>query len=119
MRGFEVSEGDLVIINNELSMVVDKELKAQTIQSVTSTNKGEWLFDEEEGINFDNIFSKQPEEVKKEIVRNEIEQGVSQVDDTLNIDDFECTFDKNTRILSVTYTAIGTDGEEMAISTEY
>lgn len=114
-----MSNGDLVITNNELSMVANKELKAQTIQSVTSTNKGEWLFDEDEGINFDNVFSKQPEEVKKEIMRSEIEQGALQVDDTLNIDNFECSFDKNTRVLSVNYTAIGADGEEMAISTEY
>lgn len=59
MKGFEMVDGDLVITNNELSMVADTALKVQTIQSVLSTNKGEWIFDPDEGINFRNILGKQ------------------------------------------------------------
>lgn len=56
MRGFELTDGDLKIVNNEISMVEDSELKAQTIQQVISTNKGEWLFDKDEGIDFGSIY---------------------------------------------------------------
>ena len=56
MKGFKLSDGDLVITNDEISLIEDSELKAQTIKQVISTNKGEWLFDTEEGIDFDNIF---------------------------------------------------------------
>lgn len=55
MIGLKISNGDLVITNNEIELVEGKELKSQTIQSVLSTNKGEWLFDTEEGIDFQNI----------------------------------------------------------------
>lgn len=59
MKGFMLSDGDLVITNNEIVMTQGNELISQTIQCVLSTNKGEWIFDEEEGIDFDNIFGKQ------------------------------------------------------------
>lgn len=65
MKGFVIKDGDLVISDNlvvnkkEIEMVSGNELTAQTIQSVLSTNKGEWIFDENEGINFANILGKQ------------------------------------------------------------
>lgn len=59
MIGLKLKDGDLVISNNEIEQVEGDELTVQTIQQVLSTNKGEWLFDAEEGINFDNILGKQ------------------------------------------------------------
>ena len=56
MKGFKITDGDLEFTNGEISMVEDSELKAQTIKQVISTNKGEWLFDKDEGINFRSIF---------------------------------------------------------------
>lgn len=58
MTGFKLNDGDLVITNNEIELVEGDELTVQTIQQVLSTNKGEWIFDTEEGINFDNILGK-------------------------------------------------------------
>ena len=58
MIGLKLNDGDLVITNNEIELVEGDELTVQTIQQVLSTNKGEWIFDSEEGINFDNIFGK-------------------------------------------------------------
>lgn len=58
MIGFKLNDGDLVITNDEIELIEGDELTVQTIQQVLSTNKGEWIFDTEEGINFDNIFGK-------------------------------------------------------------
>lgn len=55
MIGLKIRNGDLVITNNEIELVEGNELTRQTIQSVLSTNKGEWKFDTEEGIDFYNI----------------------------------------------------------------
>lgn len=55
MIGLKIRDGDLVITNNEIELVEGNELTKQTIQSVLSTNKGEWKFDTEEGISFYNI----------------------------------------------------------------
>lgn len=65
MKGFMLKDGDIVITENlqiqkkEIEMVSGNELTAQTIQSVLSTNAGEWIFDTDEGINFRNILGKQ------------------------------------------------------------
>lgn len=58
MTGFQLKNGDVVIENNEIQMVSDAELIRQTVETVLNTNKGEWFFDEDEGINFDNILGK-------------------------------------------------------------
>ena len=59
MKGFMLANGDLSISNGEIDMVEGAELTAQTIGSVLSTNKGEWIFNVEEGVNFDVIFGRQ------------------------------------------------------------
>lgn len=58
MRGFKLSDGDLAIGGREIEFVTGTELTAQTIQYVLSTNKGEWAFNIDEGINFDNVLGK-------------------------------------------------------------
>lgn len=68
MTGFRLNNGDLVITNGEIELVENSELKAQTIQQVLSTNKGEWLFDTEEGIDFDVILGKH--RTKKETAKD-------------------------------------------------
>lgn len=118
MKGFETKDGDLLIVNNEVSMVEGKELTAQTIQSVLSTNKGEWLFDPDEGIEFSNILG-QRSNLDENIVRNEIEQGVEQVDSALTIDEFHCEFDARTRGLAVAFTATTEDDESISATVQY
>lgn len=58
MTGFELENGDLKIVGNEISMIHGTALTVQTIQSVLSTNNGEWIFDADEGIDFNVIFDK-------------------------------------------------------------
>ena len=59
MTGFMLKNGDLSITNHEIDMIEDDELTIQTIQFVLSTNKGEWMFDTDEGIDFSGILGKQ------------------------------------------------------------
>ncbi len=64
MTGFMLKNGDLSITNGEIDMVENDELTIQTIQSVLSTNKGEWMFNADEGIDFDTILGKQRIKIK-------------------------------------------------------
>lgn len=76
MAGFKLKDGDLIITNNEIELVEGDELTVQTIQCVLSTNKGEWIFDTDEGIEFDNILGKhriKTNTVKDVMYRQEIE----------------------------------------------
>lgn len=100
MKGFKVnSDGDL-IIDNDIEMTNDMDLIRQTIQTVLGTNKGEWFFNVDEGINFDNILTKKPD---YDVIRNEIAQGVKQVDSYYELLEFNYHLDKNTRKLCIDF----------------
>lgn len=99
--------GDVVISNNEIQMVSGDELIRQTLKSVLSTNKGEWFLNEGEGIQFKNIFVKNPLE---EEIKSEIFDGLLQIDDTFVLEFFEMNLDAVERLLTVKFTASNADG---------
>lgn len=117
MFGLKTKDGDLVITNHEIEQTEDKELKAQTIQSVLSTNKGEWLFDEDEGIEFDKILGQKT--IDENVIRSEIEQGIEQVDESMTIEEFECEYDKETRTQKVRFTAKNSNNESAEVNVEW
>ena len=118
MIGFALNDkGDISIENNQIQMINDAELTRQTIQSIISTNKGEWPLNDEEGITYDNILGKHTDD--EEAVQDEIEQGIQQVDENLSITDFNFDFDSNTRKLKINFKAENENGEEIYVENEY
>ena len=53
------------------------------------------------------------------VIRNEIEQGIAQVDSTLTISDFACVFDKESRKLKVGFTARKPNDETVEVNVAY
>lgn len=53
-----------------------------------------------------------------QLLKGEIQSGISQIDDTLSIKTFNCNYDKAKRTLSINFTASNADGESVEISTE-
>ena len=115
MIGFKQKDGDLEISNGEVLVVNENDLKVQTIQSVLSTNKGEWMFDEDEGIYFYDILGKS--KIDEDVIKSEIEQGIEQVDDSLRIESFSC--DKIGRTLKVSFVARTAEGDEISSDVEW
>lgn len=59
MKGFALDErGDLIIENGVIQMVHGTDLTTQTLKSVLSTQKGEWFFNQDEGIEINEILGK-------------------------------------------------------------
>lgn len=111
MKGFALdNDGDVIIENNKIKMVNGKELIKQTVQTVIGTNKGEWFLNIDEGIDFNNLLGKKKED---EIIRNEILQGLQQVDSSFVLDSFNCDFDRKNRKLTVSFKARNSSGEEV------
>lgn len=109
MKGFQLDEhGDVLIENNEISIVVGDDLLRQKVWEVLQTNLGEWFFDWDQGINFDNLLGKGTNE---DLVRYEIESGLAQVDETLKITEFTYTADRTTRTAHVFFRAQNEAGE--------
>lgn len=103
IKGFALdNNGDILIANNEIQMVDGDELIRQTVERILKTNKGEWVFDWDEGIDFSNVLGKN---ITEDMVRSEIENGLAQVDESLNISDFVMTVNRSTRQMTVKFTA--------------
>lgn len=109
MKGFALDKnGDLLIENNQIQMINGNELVRQTVERVLQTNKNEWFLNTDEGITFSNILGKKKSD---DIIRNEIEQGLSQVDGSFFIDSFSCDYDTNKRKLTVNFVAKNDNGD--------
>lgn len=106
MKGFKLdSKGDVIFENGDIAFASDNELKAQTIRTVIGTNKGEWPLNKNEGINFDYVLGKG---ITDDMIMTQIIDGMRQVDETLYLDNFKCTEDKNSRKKTVIFSASDT-----------
>lgn len=115
MYGFKLDQnGDVVIRNGRIETVSDDELMRQTVQTVIGTNLGEWFLNEEEGINFRNLLTKNPD---MDIVRDEVMSGLIQVDETFIITSFEAHIEG--RKLYVSFKAVNEEGSEVEGGYEY
>lgn len=110
MFGFALDEsGDVLIENNEISISVGDSLLQQKVLSVLRTKRGEWFFDVEQGVDFDNLLGKG---VGEELARYEIERALAQVDSTFSITEFTYEVDKEKRKAIVSFKAQNESGEE-------
>ena len=102
-RGFKLDDtGDIIVSKTgKITFTSGKDLKRQTIETVLQTNRGEWFLNPDEGINFRAILGKN---VKEEIVRDEVQQGIRQVQEDLNITSFSMELDEK-RHLKVEFEA--------------
>lgn len=116
MKALAIGEdGDLIIENNKFKMVDGEELTRQKTQEIIGTNKGEWFLDWEQGINFDNLLGKG---VTDDDVRNEIEDGLRQVDENLSLSTFTREVEK--RKSTINFTAVNKkNNEEISVTKDY
>jgi hypothetical protein len=103
--------GDIVIRNNDIQLISDKNLTIQKIRMILGTNKGEWLFNENEGINFGVMLVKNPNEDQ---ILDTVLDGLRQVDETFNITAY--SFKTIQRRLLLTFTATNENGEEISLT---
>lgn len=112
MKGFALnSNGDVIIENNKIKMVDGAELIRQTVLTVLGTNKNEWFLNIDEGIDFSNLLGKKKDD---EIIRNEIIQGLQQVDSSFVLETFNCDFDRKNRKLTISFKAKNSAGETVS-----
>lgn len=89
LRGFKIKDGDIVIKNGDICFSEGMDLIRQTVESVIGTNKGEWFLNADEGINFKNILIKNPD---NDIIRNELINGLRQIDESFILIDYKISF---------------------------
>lgn len=111
MKGFALdANGDVLIENNEISIVTGDKLLQQKVWAILRTNLKEWFFDWSQGIDYNNLLGKGKNE---ELARYEVERGLSQVDETFTITDFKYEVDTQQRKAKVTFKAVNKEGKEV------
>ena len=118
MKTFKLDRyGDVVINNNKIELVHDVEMVMQTIRQVLNTNLGEWAKDENEGIDFQVILTKNP---NYDLIMDTINTAVQQVADSLNIeletDDFNFNTVGRQLYIDLTITMNGTESTSMQLT---
>lgn len=112
MKAFKLdSSGDVVINDNKIEYVSGVELVAQTLRQVLNTNLGEWFGNEDEGIDFSVILTKNP---NYELIQDTIDTAVQYVADMLDVELEADNYSYSTegRQLTVTMDITYTDGDE-------
>ena len=82
---------DLLIEDNEITMVSGDSLFVQRLQAVWSTNKGEWSLDKQEGIDRYVILTKNYDE---DSIREELEAALLLLNPDARIEEFSLEVDK-------------------------
>lgn len=107
MKSFSTRNGD-VIVGKTIEIVEGSELLRQKVERVINTNKGEWSYDAEEGIELGVLLCKNP---KEDEIRATVEEALSRIDDTLVVTDFSVSMVG--RIAAISFHAKNTDGAEV------
>lgn len=103
MKDFLLDEkGDIVISKNDISVVEAQKEIAQQISQILKSNNGEWVFNENYGINFHNLLVKT---IDDEIIIDEINKGLAQCSGDVSLDTIDIKVDRQTRKLSVSFHA--------------
>lgn len=107
MKDLKVDEsGDLVLgtESGDLQYVDADELIRQKVRLILGTNKAEWGFNKDEGVDFFTLLAK---EVDEQQIYNTILDGLRQVDEDLAIDEMSIEAGKASRELSIKFRASG------------
>lgn len=115
MKTFKLDiNGDVVITDNKIELVEGIELIVQTLRQVLSTNLGEWFGDEEEGIDFYAILTKNPNYA---LVQDTINTAVQKVADGLGVEleTDEFVFETLNRNLYITFTLTLNNAESASV----
>ena len=113
MKSLLLSEdGDLIIERGDFVEVEGVDEIVQRFRFILRTNKGEWFLNPDEGIDFKVFWQKLPDE---EEIRLALEDAVSQVPEIDRIENIRIDFDRRNRVLTVSFVAVLTTGEEVEL----
>ncbi len=112
MTGFALdNKGDVIIEEDKIKMVNDKELIALKVRQILKTNFGEWWLNENEGIDFQSLLCKNP---NYEQIEDNIKSGLMQVDSTFELLTFDCQYEN--RHLTINFTAKNESGDTITLT---
>jgi hypothetical protein len=101
MRDFALdSSGDIVIENSDIALVSGDEQEVQKIRQILGTRLGEWVYDENEGIDFDAFMQKNPDLQR---IRETVRNALNEISESYVLQD--CSYEINSRLLKLSVSA--------------
>ncbi|EUJ24771.1 hypothetical protein PGRAN_02720 [Listeria grandensis FSL F6-0971] len=113
MKDLLIKNGDLVFTGTDFRLVKGSEQLRQNVESILKTSEGEYVLDEDLGLNRENILGKGFDE---ELARTDIVEAIGQeqrIEEVSQID-----FEKNGRELKINLKMIEMDEEELELEVD-
>jgi len=115
LKGFKLDEnGDVILNKKDIDITENSELLKQTVRTVLGTNKNEWDFNKNEGIDFRKIIVKNPD---INLIKNEIQEGLKQVDETFILTEF--SLNQKGRKAVISFTAVNAENNVVSDTLSY
>ncbi|MEW9702818.1 DUF2634 domain-containing protein [Paenibacillus sp. SI8] len=108
MQSPKLTNGDLVIEDNDIVLVDDAIELAQCCEIILGTNQGEWFLNPGLGIDFAQMNGKN---VSQEAIREQVRTGLRQEPRIETIESIDVSVDTIARQNSVIFKATGINGE--------
>ena len=106
------SNGDIVIEENNIKLIEGKQVYIQAFQQILRTRLGEYFLNLNEGFDFDVFLGKKV--IDEEEAMSALQSAGLQVEEFVKFTSITYTFNKNTRVLSVVFEALFSDGSEIS-----
>lgn len=101
-------KGDIKKVDGDFSFISGKEEVIQQVKQILKTNAGEWQFNTDYGIHYENL---QQRRINEDLIKDEIRLGLSQCSEEITIESIEIGYKKELRLLYVEFKAYFSDGE--------
>ena len=116
-QDFELSgNGDVVIEDNNISLIEDQDVFVQAFRQILSTRLGEYFLNLEEGLDFAAFLG--AKELDIELATQALYNASIQVDDFVKFESITFDYNRTTRTLRVNLKALFQDGFLLSVSEE-
>lgn len=106
------TDGDLLMEHGQLQEVEGTDEIIQRFRQILRTNKGEWFLNPDEGVDYMVFWQKQPND---EEIRLALEDVANQVPEIDRLENIQIDFDRQRRVLTVSFMVVLTTGEEVEL----
>lgn len=109
MKSWKTNDsGDIIIGRKDIEQVEGKEEVLEQLRLIFKTNKGEWSFNPDYGLDYSHLIGK---DIMEEVVQDEMRSGLVQCSEDLIMRTIDVEINRTTRNMSVQFKAESAEGE--------
>lgn len=114
---FAVSpSGDVIFEENNIKMIEGREIYVQCFRQLFRTRLGEYFLNTEEGLDYEVFLG--VKEIDEEAVMTALQEVGEQVQDFVRYDNVDYDYNRQQRLLRITFDALFVDGYRLEVDEE-